>query len=698
MSFYPRLLEAKNKDEVQKLYNKGTGNVFLLKQLCDQFPKKYTFKTGARIENRGRVSWDELIKDIKTIVDEYSLDVDLASIQVKSLKKSEGGISDQFPTLFFNIDGKDHRVKFSGAGTGEQLSKTPTVFKEGLVCFFYSTQEPYESFSKRSPKEKEAGYNNLIHAMIKDISANGIQGINDKDKTKILDILKAEIAKTNIDVLNAIFNALSIGNKLRLIEGSKFAKWEIYRDDFFNQIKSEAATGIGFTSKASDKWNPMDILLVKPGMKKEILKRWAEAKGIENKDLKLGKYNSIFLDSLDSKNKEGIALAISLKEEKAQAGKGKSYLDSIETLKDKYNITKEEKSWPVKKLMDEIIRLRKSVNSTIKKNKVSDLFLYKVDPIEEFAKPESALSKYGSMKMLNYLMEKVTPEKNIFIDLAGYSLSLGKNPTFFKFVGDKDGNPEAVQIHKFEAKGGISLFDITKYKTFDNYDGKIWIRDSNNNAGVQITYYIVLASVVYIANLVIRTGGGTQVFIEIQKFKELKDLTENQKGDFYPRLFEKFKEQSDPVKDMGIGLSEEETLLYNAVKLFGKQRIFWKLSEEEKRNMRGRVPKYDLNRTLPMSHNDWVALKKEMGWQRVPKRYIKKVSDWRSPWASDMLKELNYAQIFSDVYGEDWYYDDTDLVQGDRTIVNLFPYPGITFKELVKKVQTSKELKIRTKK
>jgi hypothetical protein len=167
---------------------------------------------------------------------------------------------------------------------------------------------------------------------------------------------------------------------------------------------------------------------------------------------------------------------------------------------------------------------------------------------------------------------------------------------------------------------------------------------------------------------------------------------------FYPRLFEKFQEKSDPVKDMGIGLTEAETLLYNAVKLFGKQRIFWKLSAEEKKNMRGRVPDYDLNRTLPMSHNDWDALKKEMEWQRVPKRYFELVNDWRTPWASDKLKELKYTQIFSDVFGEDWYYDDTDLVQEDRTIVNLFRYPGITFEELVKKVQTSKDLKITRKK
>jgi hypothetical protein len=93
MSFYPRLFEA-------GLYNKGAGNVFLLKKLTEKFPEKYTFKTGTRIENKGRVTWDELIKDLTTISHEYQLDVPTASIQVKNIKKREGGISDKYTKYF----------------------------------------------------------------------------------------------------------------------------------------------------------------------------------------------------------------------------------------------------------------------------------------------------------------------------------------------------------------------------------------------------------------------------------------------------------------------------------------------------------------------------------------------------------------------------------------------------------------------
>lgn len=251
--FYPRLFEASKKSNPDRLYNKGTGNVFLLKKLVEEFGDKYTFKTGKRIENRAKVSHEELMDDVQFVVDKYELDV--TSISMMPPGKRDGGLSDKYYTLSFIIDGELAKAKFSGVSTGEQLKQTPTVFKEGLVCYFFSTEEVYEAFSKRSPKQKEEGYNSLINSMITDITKNGIQGIEEKDKTKILDLLEGEVEKMNLDILNSIFNAMSIGNALKTAADGRFIKekWEIYRDDFFNRIKSEAAQSIGFSSKAVDK-------------------------------------------------------------------------------------------------------------------------------------------------------------------------------------------------------------------------------------------------------------------------------------------------------------------------------------------------------------------------------------------------------------------------------------------------------------
>jgi ankyrin repeat protein len=546
MSFYPRLFEASKKVDADRLYNKGAGNVFLLKELEKKFPDKYHFKTGKRIENRSKVSTDDLIKDVKTIISDHDLNADASLIKTLPPGKATGGISDKYPTLCFTLDDKQYKVKFSGALSGEKLSGTSTIFKEGMVVYFFNTKETYSAFSKRS-QEKENGYFELIEKIQEDIEQNKIEGLEESDITKILDSLKGESNVFNLDFLNSIFTAMSIGNKLK----EQFPDFEICRDKFFSEIKSEAASNLGFKSTFSDKWNPMDILLIKSGKKQELLDIWEEAKEEENHELKLGKYNSVFLDELNSKNEKSIALAISLKEERARGGKGKSYLDSIETLREKYNLTKEEISWSKAKLLSKIVEIRREIEPLLEENEISDIFKYAVeDPITGFNKSLSVRSKYGCMKMLKYLLEKTTLKNNVFVDLAAYSLSLGKNPTFFKYVGNKDGDISKVKITKFEEKGGVLLYDI-KANVVDDYDGKIMIRDSNSNAGIEINYYIVVASIVYAIKLIIRTAGSTQVFIEIEKIKEIKDLTES----FYPRLFEKFEEESDPIHDLRIGIT-----------------------------------------------------------------------------------------------------------------------------------------------
>lgn len=682
MSFYPRLFEeAKIK------------NTDLLRELSQKFPQKYGYDTGKRLENKSKISVDELKTDFLEVAGKYGVD-DVEIVY----PGDKGSISGKFPTFIFTLNAKVFKFKFAGVSAGEQMTQTPTVFKEGLVVFFFQSKNEYEPFSKTDKKEKTENYFDILNSMIQEIEEygqEGIKGLTKNDSAYILRILKQESQTYNLKFINAVFNALSIAKRLK---GTQFSDWEIYRDDFFNKIKSQVAKDIKIPA---DKWNPMDIMLLKPGTKEQLNKTWEEAKNKETEELKLGDYNNIFVDSLDTNNEHSIALAVSLKEKTAQGGKGKSYIQRIEKVADKYNLTKDEQKWPTDKLMAQIIKERKRIPGLISKLKESDFFEYHSDGnAEEFNIPEAAKAKYGSLKLLNYLLEKA-PENNLFINLAAYSLSLGSNPSFFKFQGDPSGDPLKVKIHKFEQLGGVSLYN----KAHSNFDGKIHIIDNNNNAGIDIRYLIVAASILYNVVITIRSNQGTrvektfQVNIEVQQLTDLEDLSENKNVDmFYPRLFEKFSEKSDPIKDMGIGLTEAEALLFAAVKLFGKTKIFWKLSAEEKKNMIGRVPDYDLNRSIPMSKNDWDALKKEMEWQRVPKKYIELVNDWRSPWASDKLKELKYLQIFKDVYGEDWYYDDTDLVQEDITIVNLFRYPGITFEELVKRVQSSKNLSMKKRK
>jgi len=549
--FYPSLFEA-------GLYTKGAGNTFLLRELANKYPTKYKYSTGKRIENIAKTSDEEFKKDFLEVADEFNVPVVKSTVRF-AYPGQPGAVSGKFPGLRFELDGKDYGVKYSGVSSGGHMTQTPTVFKEGLVVYFFQTNEIYEPFNKAT-KDKTENYFDVISRITKDIMENRIKGMDEKDVDYILRVLDQEGKEWNLDFANGIFNAMSVGNKLK---DTNFTDWEIYRDKFFTDIKKEAAKGIGFAANAVDKWNPMDIMLVKPGKKQEILDKWAEAAQREEGDeqLKLGDYNNIFVDDLETENPNVIALAISLKEQSAQGGKGKSYISRVEKVADKYNLTKEEQSWDQDKFMQEIITQRNKIPTNIANLEEADTFNYRLEGnVDGFNIPEASKAKYGSLKMLNYLLEKV-PENNMFINLAAYSLSLGQNPAFFKFQGSKDGNAERVHIYKFPQSGGVSLYN----KAYNDYDGKIFIRDGNNNAGLEIKYYIVTAEILYSVTIQIRANQGTrrvdkniQVNIEVQKITEIENLAEEMVDDnFYPQLYEKFVEKSDPIRDMGIGFDFE---------------------------------------------------------------------------------------------------------------------------------------------
>ena len=149
-------------------------------------------------------------------------------------------------------------------------------------------------------------------------------------------------------------------------------------------------------------------------------------------------------------------------------------------------------------------------------------------------------------------------------------------------------------------------------------------------------------------------------------------------------ISEKFVEDSDPVKDMGIGLTPAEMILQHLIEKKGKTKIFWKLTPTEAKKAKW---KYDLNYSLPMSIVDWTYLKNKMEWKEIPKKYIDKAYSWQ--YAADM-DNFEYIQLFKEIFGGTWHYYVTELTQNNKTIVDL--RAGITFKELVEEIQTSPAL------
>lgn len=150
---------------------------------------------------------------------------------------------------------------------------------------------------------------------------------------------------------------------------------------------------------------------------------------------------------------------------------------------------------------------------------------------------------------------------------------------------------------------------------------------------------------------------------------------------------EKFKEDTDPVKDMDIGMSEAEAILQTALKLFGNREIVHKTTPIEKQEKQISW-EWEIQRDLPMSINDWKTLKDEIGLKRIPNKYIERTRD---RWGTS--RDLSYCHLLKDIYGQSWYFDDMDLVQDDRTIVSLFGLDGLTFKQLIAHIKDSNYIK-----
>jgi len=171
-------------------------------------------------------------------------------------------------------------------------------------------------------------------------------------------------------------------------------------------------------------------------------------------------------------------------------------------------------------------------------------------------------------------------------------------------------------------------------------------------------------------------------------------------SDFYPRLFEKFEESGDPVKQMGIGLSDPEILLELTVQLFGDKVMCRKLSRKEEMQLKGIPPYFKPEHYLSMNVSDWKKLKgaeKEYGKKNLLKMKYYTKNDRRPQQVGDSKYVLNFVSVLSDIYDpystqNEWYWDDTILIQVDTEIIDLYDRAGIKYWELIDEIKNSPKL------
>ncbi len=241
-----------------------------------------------------------------------------------------------------------------------------------------------------------------------------------------------------------------------------YPKPRFNRGEIFNKIRTECSR---ITVLEKDKWNPGDIYLV--NFEPEL--------PIETDSI--APWNDLFVNNWGDTDKP--LVSITLKEEKYQPGRAKSYLTKFGD-KVEYDLSKEELEWDEENYKSEITRLREIVSKLIEDGGTGspNEVIKRGDGWEgKFSEGRAKLQgTYGAYKLLEFILKH--PEASI-AGLFAYGQSIpgdpSANPTFFKLVGGNKGELKAIEKYP-----GGSNTDLTK-------DEPVIITDTTKSANITIS-------------------------------------------------------------------------------------------------------------------------------------------------------------------------------------------------------------------
>ena len=370
----------------------------------------------------------------------------------------ETGEGKHFNFKEFGIDKSTSAIEktFDFGGEDPDTLKSDTDVKEGLVVVFHdliANTLPNEVISSLLPFDSKTPDNNAIlfnqYLNIGDVTQVVADALGSDVATKLKNYLeKVEKSPGDKTMAAVINNAFSIGNSL----ASLFPNSKIRRDDKFNSIRTQASRATGLDQ---DKWNPGDIY-ISTGDNSSTIDD-AIKKSQETSPPTIAPINQLFNDDLGQTNNP--LTAISLKDEKAQPGRAKGYLERFgkEAYKLQGNVDLDS---PIEDIEKEI----KTYRNKFSKIKGTDTtpIVYKQDPGKKVNNPElNKRRKLAAFKMLDYLSKQsknlISPILGMFAYGEGLDQDKRANPTFFKFTGKSDGS--APSIEKYPAGATVEFVD-----------------------------------------------------------------------------------------------------------------------------------------------------------------------------------------------------------------------------------------------
>lgn len=384
----------------------------------------------------------------------------------------------------------------------KRSGETTTNVKEGMVVLFY-----YSSVNIAPNQNNER---KIISVLLNELDSIPSQSLDSKTIEEIREYLTnlASNKKTVEDLNDFWSSAALLKNRLG---GNSYI---VSRSGVFNQIRD---LGSKLTGYQADKWCPGDIYLINPsaidsipGYLKEIQKN-IQPDSIE-------KLNLLFAHELTSRITEedplfGSIIAISLKKEKAQAGKAKQFLKSLTKDETEYNVTKDE----LGKSNEELISAIESYRQTIAKScaqSVTTINLIQETGYTGNGNRDKIQSKFASVKLATKLLSDPSKIDDNLLRGVAFGMSLtGVNPTFFKVIGSAKGS---AKLEKYPAGEMIFLMDAG----LENPESKIEVKDLNTNTSVIFTLNVRKGEEPpKFIQFTCKSNGNTQATLEIEKSK-----------------------------------------------------------------------------------------------------------------------------------------------------------------------------------
>jgi len=395
------------------------------------------------------------------------------------------------PYTDVNIGEKPYRIFIKGSGG---KFDTKTEVKEGLVVLLYNSDitKPFtkENFAENMDKLNKASF-------------EGISNI-EKNLKSYLNIFNEDIeaASNSKAAINNLNDPLSSALTIKKDYPGK----KLIRDGIFDTLRK---IGYQATGIEADKWNPGDVYL-----------QISEPKipTVEEVQKDYSKLNGLFVNDWGST--DAPLVSISLKQERAQAGKAKGFIkkfnpSDIEGTQKEYNLTDKELKWTPEQY-DEGINIIKEKFKTRFPSDEEALIRYKFD--KNPSQPNQLRAKYGAYKALDYLLDNFSQESDTspvsaLTQLAAYGMSVsGVNPTFFKITGKSTGEP--TKPSKFPAAATSRLTPGTKIVIED--------RPTNGEIGISISVDIMEGNEVIDSKklvVVARNNGSVQGTIDLKPGK-----------------------------------------------------------------------------------------------------------------------------------------------------------------------------------